>query len=78
MASPVMRWPRLLWPELIFGAVWIQLFVLTHTVFTDDDVWQHTAIDGLQWVVFAGYVLAAATAHRRLYGAPSTGQTDRD
>ena len=60
---------RLLWPEFIFGAVWVLLIALTHTVFTDDDMWQHSAIDALQWMVFAGYVAAAATAHRRLHGA---------
>ena len=66
MASGTRRWLRLLWPEFVFGAVWLVLFALTHTLFTDDDVWQHTAIDGLQWVVFAGYVAAVTTAHRRL------------
>ncbi|MBV8304397.1 MAG: hypothetical protein JOZ04_09330 [Acidimicrobiia bacterium] len=69
MASSTRRWLEVLWPEVVFGAVWVVLLALTHTIFTDDDMWQHTAIDGLQWVVFAAYVLAAITAHRQLHTA---------
>lgn len=60
------RWVRLLWPELVFGALWVALLALTHTFFTDDDSWPHSAVDALQWLVFGGYVLAAATAQGRL------------
>jgi hypothetical protein len=62
-ASP--RWLRTLWPELVFGALWVVLLTLMHTVVTDDDVWPHTLLDALQWVVFAGYVIAVFGGGRR-------------
>jgi hypothetical protein len=63
----------LLWPEIVFGTLWVALLALTHTLFTDDDMWQHRLIDGLQWVVFAGYVIAAFGGQRR---QPSLDPTD--
>jgi hypothetical protein len=69
------RWLRLLWPEIVFGLLWLLLLVLAHTLFTDDDMWQHRAVDILQWAVFAGYVAGATTAHRRLARSPDL--TDR-
>lgn len=64
------RWLRLVWPEVVVGVVWLSLLVLTHTLFTDDDMWQHRAIDASYWAVFAGYVVAAMTATRRLGASP--------
>ena len=68
-----MRWTRLLWPELVFGSCWLVLIVLGHTFFTDDEMWQHAALDALQWVVFAGYVAAGAAAHLRPATADASG-----
>jgi len=59
------RWIRLLWPEMVFGGMWIALLCLGHTVFTDDEMWQHAAIDALEWCAFFGYVIAVAIAYVR-------------
>ena len=60
-----MRWIRLLWPEMVFGGMWIALLCLGHTVFTDDEMWQHAAIDALEWGAFFGYVIAVFATVRR-------------
>jgi hypothetical protein len=72
VAERSVRWVRLFWPELVFGAGWLLLLVLGHTVYTDDEMWQHAAIDAMQWVVFVGYVLAAAASHLKPTGDAAT------
>jgi hypothetical protein len=67
-----MRMVRILWPEIVFGLCWVALLALSHTLFTDDDTWQHTMLDGFQWVVFCGYVAAGAAAHLRQSGQTAT------
>jgi hypothetical protein len=60
-----MRLMRIVWPELLFGLVWLVLIVLGRTLYTDDEMWQHAVIDGLQWLVFLGYASSAVAVHRR-------------
>jgi hypothetical protein len=67
-----MRMVRILWPEIVFGLCWVAIAVLGHTLFTDDDTWQHAMLDGLQWVVFCGYAAAGAAAHLRQSGTTTT------
>ena len=70
----LVRWIRLLWPEVVFGALWLVLVCLGRIAFTDDEMWQHRAIDALQWAALVGYVTAAAVAHLR----PSANGTATD